>query len=1825
MGFLTDILNKIKGATLDRTNIDERIGQGLFNASKSVGNFFTQTLPRFSGSADRYMQNPTIASDILNWIDRGNKSTSNPIRSILFKNIGDSIDTGIGSTYKIGKENWGVNDYLRKQNTLTSIKKDLMQPSEAPKASDYFNMIGLAGVPRVGTNIIGGLTGVGLNIGSNVWNKKPLLDNAEKAFNEGYQFSSKLGPYEEILGATLNTAKNAIPLSLQQKIITNPVVQKVIKGMTKEEVVSLEGLLRNSLRAGQKSGISMAIYGALEDAKDGPERLRNIFEQYKQGVMFGTVQHGLMSGLGELSRENRQARKLADIIGTATDKAHPPLMQTAESSIRISKSKEKPLSDFFIKRKAEVDAQRAQYTENQNNTPIDITKLEQIYAKKSQIPMPSGLRTPEDAPQIRNIANAMEKSGPNFDRTKAEGALSYLFNNATPEQKKALIDTADFNKIKLKDYWKMHIENILGRKVSREQIWKEANQSLMGGEQGVATPQQPIQSTKGVVQRIIEAKKYKSAEELPDTYFHVTNKPDEVLKSGYIKSGWGRGNFSKGDVFVKPPKGKDLQVVFGTTRENVASEGRVGFAGFKITSNLNDLPLNKTRIFLRNSKGELLDVTEAYKSGATTKSQLIDKWNKANEGNNIEQTVSNPEQTVSTDIFKRTTGLEPYDTMMSDKPYDGGGNYSSFQDYYAKTKGKKATIVEMTPDEYLSKIPQEKPSQTSMDKLRGLVKKGVKIDMPSLDYSEGTLAQEGRNRAYLAKEMGIDKIPVAVIEKTSTVSNPDLNVSNSINPEQTVSSQPQNYTRISPKKLSELKGMIQTPEQISANIDALASHPAKATVQGESARVAAKNLIEHGNKIVDDITNIIKKNNITKEQFVDYVENPNLAPTNIRQYIDIYRKLVEQTHSLRENPNLGKIVDYFPHMKEDVINLPPELKDFGNNLLISNFNLKLGSSERRTGTMTDYSKDFNKVMKNYIEQVSYDKYGSRMHDVKVINLHDKLSDHLKVNSDGYTEAPNNKFDYVDESNRAYGGDRVKVNVEKQKIGMETFDHLRLKMQKAGHIELSDAMRDVRDYGGYNDFLSQEIERISKLSNKEAASQLAELIKMPKNRSIIETGLTKRTDIDAKQDYINAILRNKYNESVDSLIKEVGKYEFTPEVRNYLNYEIDKIMKSGKWQENFAEKSLRFLTSMFYHAQIDFGISTAGRQKLETGRVLPLYGSENTAQMVKQRISDKLKGRDVLADYSSKEDGFGNRFDINESKKKQNRSNLISNIWEGYNKAAGKMINITESSKNADFATAAEIEGKKMGLSGLKLQNHVRDRLFEQGLILHRFNTPEVMNNPYLRAALQYQQFAMKEITLLADTFRENKGKAVGLIAQQGVSAAAYAAITGGGMAALTQFSLPLGVGPILSVPYQVFNAIKKRVDEEEAAKNDPEYEQTKLEDARAYYKQQLRDLFMRNVVPSGNQILKTTKSADILGKGYAETAGGRVKYASTDNPLSAVQSLAFGPSSMDTSKAYYKKTGIMGTGGAKHHSINPTRSKYIKDLFAGGNKEKGKNAIQQEMVTQDIQKEFTNSLTPTESKRLAEFFPIYKKDKEGNIIPSYDTTAQSAHAKWNNPELLQKMTDRERAIAKQTGKPLNPFYSLDADQQRAVLRMQTLPVGDPDKKRLQDLYSDWLPDYWAAQSQYDKDAKAQGLRSENPYFDAQRVNISPELQTKLDFYNTLPKGTGARSAFLKENPDVLDFFNQSSILTDVKRLALGLPPVESTNNGYGGNGYRYPNNSYSKMLSRNLALLKKAVKMSVPKKSKLLDTIIKRHKISLSDLKPVTINTKPSAKWTKLK
>lgn len=115
-------------------------------------------------------------------------------------------------------------------------------------------------------------------------------------------------------------------------------------------------------------------------------------------------------------------------------------------------------------------------------------------------------------------------------------------------------------------------------------------------------------------------------------------------------------------------------------------------------------------------------------------------------------------------IFKLETETE-LDNLISNKPYEGGGNYKDLKEYFAKVKGMIGEVVYMAPDEYLSKIPYQPRSQTSIDYMKKKIKSGEKLPMPYLDYSgPGRVSQEGRNRSYLAKELGIEKIPVLVVK-----------------------------------------------------------------------------------------------------------------------------------------------------------------------------------------------------------------------------------------------------------------------------------------------------------------------------------------------------------------------------------------------------------------------------------------------------------------------------------------------------------------------------------------------------------------------------------------------------------------------------------------------------------------------------------------------------------------------------------------------------------------------------------------------------------------------------------------------------------------------------------------------------------------------------------------------------------------------------------------------------------------------------------------------------------------------------------------------------
>ncbi len=233
-------------------------------------------------------------------------------------------------------------------------------------------------------------------------------------------------------------------------------------------------------------------------------------------------------------------------------------------------------------------------------------------------------------------------------------------------------------------------------------------------------------------------------------------------------------------------------------------------------------------------------------------------------------------------------------------------------------------------------------------------------------------------------------------------------------------------------------------------------------------------------------------------------------------------------------------------------------------------------------------------------------------------------------------------------------------------------------------------------------------------------------------------------------------------------------------------------------------------------------------------------------------------------------------------------------------------------------------------------------------------------------------------------------------------------------------------------------------------------------------------------------------------------------------------------------------------------------------------------------------------------------------DEDG--LPVDDTRSSMANAldRLAYPEIVQAETDAALRTAQQTGEPLNPFYTLDSQQQMTVLMLKTFYPGEETKKTIQNQNLEWLKPYWNARDAWYTDMENRGIignkstdqitqsRQSAVYglmdqgitstkeitgilndaairsgystgdFSEDEVNkyivdrgfikASPEMQKKLDYYNTLPKGTGARSRYLRANPDVVSFFDAQSQLTNDKRIELGLPPTTGFGSGSSGWG-----------------------------------------------------------------
>jgi hypothetical protein len=235
-------------------------------------------------------------------------------------------------------------------------------------------------------------------------------------------------------------------------------------------------------------------------------------------------------------------------------------------------------------------------------------------------------------------------------------------------------------------------------------------------------------------------------------------------------------------------------------------------------------------------------------------------------------------------------------------------------------------------------------------------------------------------------------------------------------------------------------------------------------------------------------------------------------------------------------------------------------------------------------------------------------------------------------------------------------------------------------------------------------------------------------------------------------------------------------------------------------------------------------------------------------------------------------------------------------------------------------------------------------------------------------------------------------------------------------------------------------------------------------------------------------------------------------------------------------------------------------------------------------------------------------------DEDGLYVYNIHDAMGDASDKLANPEIMKADEEIARKMAKRTGQEVNPFYDLEDWQQEKVLMLRTFYPGDEEKTKQTNANKEWLQPYWDKSAEYTKNLIETGAfkdtNTEKVPSKFDKPTPSKELQSKLDFYNTLPKGTGARSNFLKSNPDVLDYFNKNSAITELQREALGLTPKEDTGYG-GGSGFNYKlyyalkdiMKSYTdkKDLNKSLATLM----AKKPKVKSIINEVTKTKKINI--------------------
>jgi len=127
--------------------------------------------------------------------------------------------------------------------------------------------------------------------------------------------------------------------------------------------------------------------------------------------------------------------------------------------------------------------------------------------------------------------------------------------------------------------------------------------------------------------------------------------------------------------------------------------------------------------------------------------------------NLIKESYGNAEIIANKFFNVGKTGMPFYDSILENP------------EYFIKNKEIKFSLVYMSPDEYIKKVSDlqginsdeqsDNILPSNIDKIVNKMKEGAKIYVPIIEFFPQK-AQEGRHRAFAAKKLGLQLIPVYI-------------------------------------------------------------------------------------------------------------------------------------------------------------------------------------------------------------------------------------------------------------------------------------------------------------------------------------------------------------------------------------------------------------------------------------------------------------------------------------------------------------------------------------------------------------------------------------------------------------------------------------------------------------------------------------------------------------------------------------------------------------------------------------------------------------------------------------------------------------------------------------------------------------------------------------------------------------------------------------------------------------------------------------------------------------------------------------------------------